>query len=156
VLALPTPDGYVGLMSLTPSALLDAAIENMRLVSDYLYVTYTGSLPQWQAFMQRRELRPQVFDRIKLQYEIDKALRYDSPRLQLDSSGVITVGAHSALDLEMAYMLDGGKLDWDVGAVIIHADRNGETLLGAYRQPRPAEDAGRDRLERWDHMTRRD
>jgi hypothetical protein len=155
VLALPTPDGYVGLLSLTNSSFLDSVAESVEFLADYLYVTYTGSLPQWRAFIDRRELRPALFDRIRLQIDADKALRFDSPRLQLDSSGVLTVGAQSSLDLQMAYMLDAGKLVWDVGAVVVREDRDGKTYLGAYRQARPAEDAGKERRERWQQMTRR-
>ncbi len=156
VLALPTPDGYVGLMSLTTSTFLDGVTESSRFLADYLYLTYTGSLTQWRAFLERRELRPAVFDRIRLQYAFDKALRFDSPRLQLDSSGVMTVSAQSTLAMQMAYMLDEGKLVWDVGGVVLREDRDRKTYLAAYRQSHPAEDAGRDRRERWEHMTRRD
>jgi serine protease Do len=156
VLALPTPDGYVGLMTVSASTFLDGVVEGIRFVSDYLYLTYTGSLAQWRAFLDRRELRPAVFDHIRLQYDPDKGLRFDSPRLQLDSSGVVTVGAHSSLDLQMAYMLDQGKLVWDVGAVVVREDRDKNTYLGAYRQSKPADDAGRERRERWEHMSHRD
>jgi serine protease Do len=156
VLALPTPDGYVGLMTVSASTFLDGVVEGIRFVSDYLYLTYTGSLAQWRAFLDRRELRPAVFDRIRLQYDPDKGVRFDSPRLQLDSSGVVTVGAQSSLDLQMAYMLDQGKLVWDVGAVVVREDRDKHTYLGAYRQPKPADDAGKERRERWEHMSHRD
>jgi serine protease Do len=155
VLALPTPDGYVGLLSLTTSAFVDGVDESIKFLADYLYVTYTGSLAQWRAFLDRRDLRPAVFDQIRIQYEPQRGLHFDSPRVQLDSSGVLAVGADSTLDLQMAYMLDGGKLVWDVGGVVLREDRDRKTYLGAYRQPRPAEDAGHERRERWQQMTRR-
>jgi serine protease Do len=156
VLALPTPDGYVGLMNYSPSALVDAATEGLKALADYLYLTYTGSLPQWRAFLDRRELRPAGFDHVTLQFAPDKALRLDTSRLQFDSDGVLNVGARSSLDLLMAYMLDGGKLVWDVAGVVVHEDRDKKTFLGAYRQPSPATDAGKDERERWEHMSVRD
>ena len=89
-LALPTPDGYAGMLAHDaerPGGGADRGAE--AAVADYVYVSYTGSLPQWQAFLQRRDLRPAVFDHIKLAYEFGKDLRFDSPRLQFDSAGVV-------------------------------------------------------------------
>jgi serine protease Do len=155
-LAMPTPDGYVGLFSIAPGLLFDAVNEQLQFAANYLYVSYNGSLPQWRAFLDRHELRPAVFDRIKLQYDFGKGLRFDSPRVQLDTSGVLTVGPQSSLELRMNYMLDQGNLAWDVGGVIVNQDRDARTYLAAYRQPKPGEGAGRDARERWEHMSKRD
>ena len=155
-IALPTPDGYVGVFVIAPGPMREVVAEAESVYADYLYVTYEGSLPQWRAFLERRALRPAVFDRVKLQYEEGKALRFESARLQLDSSGVLTVGPQSTLELRMTYMLDRGSLVWDTGGVLVKQDREGNTYLAAYRQPKPADDAGREARERWEHMSRRD
>ena len=155
-LSLPTPDGYVGLSNVVPSLLLDPVTERMKFLADYIYLTYTGSLPQWRAFLARRELRPAVFDHITLQEQPGKGLQFDSPRLHLDTAGVIEVGADSSLDLQMTYMLDHDTLSWDVGGVVVRQDRDRKTWFAVYRQPQPTADAGKERRERWEHMTRRD
>ena len=155
-LALPTPDGYVGLLGISIGVLHDLVAEGSTFAADYLYVSYTGSLAQWRAFLDRRALRPAVFDRIKLEYEQGKGLRFDSPRLQLDSTGVLTVGPQSTLEMRMTYILDRGVLTWDVGGVVVNEDRDGNTYLAAYRQPKPGQDAGHEVSERWAHMSRRD
>jgi hypothetical protein len=156
VLALPTPDGYVGLSNVVPSLLVDPVTERMKFLADYVYLTYTGSLPQWRAFLARRDLRPSVFDHITLQEQPGKGLQFDSPRLHLDTAGVISVAADSSLDLQMTYMMDRDALTWDVGGVVVHQDRERKTWFAVYRQPQPAADAGKERRERWEHMTRRD
>ncbi|TLZ01549.1 MAG: hypothetical protein E6K36_11320 [Gammaproteobacteria bacterium] len=153
-LALPTPDGYVGMQTMAPSFLLDPIKETLGFVADYLYLSYSGSLTQWRAFLDRRELRPAVFDRFKLQYEPDKRVRLESPRLQLDSAGLMSLGARSSLELQMTYMLDHGRLIWDVGGITLRQDRDKGTFVAAYRQANPAEDAGRGPRERWEHMTK--
>jgi serine protease Do len=155
-MALPTPDGYVGLINVLPSMLLDTLNEAAHFFADYLYVSYEGSLPQWRAFLDRRDLRPAVLEHIKLQYDMGKGLRFDSPRLQLDTSGVLNVSAESSLVLRMTYMVDQGNLTWDVGGVVVNEDRDGKTYLAAYRQPKPDEGAGKEARERWQHMSKRD
>jgi serine protease Do len=156
VFALPTPDGYVGLMSATPSTLVDQATEMLKFLTDYVYLTYTGSLPQWRVFLDRHDLLPAVFDHIKLQYDLQKGLRFESPRLRLDTGGLMPLGAQSMLDLQMAYMMDQGSVTWDVGGIVVSQDRDRKTWVGAYRQPEPADGAGKLALERWQHMSRRD
>jgi serine protease Do len=139
-----------------PSSLLDPVSERLRFLSDYFYLTYTGSLPQWHAFLERKELRPSAFEHITLAYENGKSLRFDSPRLRLDTTGIVSVGPQSTLDLQMNYILDRGTLSWDVGGVIVHEDRDKKTWIALYRQAQPAEDAGKERRERWQHMSQRD
>ena len=155
-LALPTPDGYVGYLTFTPSGVLEIQTLQQQFLADFLYASYTGSLAQWQAYLARRELRAAALEHVKLQYEPQKSLRFESPRLRLDTGGLMTVDARSTLDLEMAYMLDAGRLDWDVAGVIVHQDRDKKTFVAAYRQPKPGEDAAKDRRERWEHMNKRD
>jgi serine protease Do len=155
-LALPTPDGYVGFEASAPSFLLDSVKETLCFAADYLYLSYTGSLPQWRAFVDRRDLRPAIFEHLRLQYEPDTRVRLVTPRLQLDSAGLIRLGARSNLDVQMAYMLDHGKVVWDVGGVTLREDRDKATWIGAYRQIKPADDAGHDLRERWEHMSKRD
>lgn len=154
--ALPTPDGYVGLMSIFPSVLLEPMIERMKFLTDYIYLTYSGSMPQWHAFLARRDLRPAVFDHITLQEAPGKGLQFDSPRLHFDTAGVISITAQSSLDMQMTYMLDHGQLDWDVGGVMVRQDRDKQTWFAVYRQSKPADDAGKERRERWEHMSRHD
>ena len=155
-LALPTPDGYVGMLTLVPSGLAEVQTEGLKFLADYFYLSYTGSLPQWQAFLQRRELRPAVFDHIKLQYDYGKDVRFDSPRLQFDSAGLGTISAQTSLDLRMTYMMDHGKVTWDVGGIELKPDRDKKSFIAAFRQPKPGEDAGKPVRDRWDHMTRHD
>jgi serine protease Do len=156
MLALPTPDGYVGLVNVAPSVLLDTMNEAARFFADYLYVSYQGTLAQWQAFLGRSDLRPTVLDHVKLQYEMGNGLRFDSQRIQLDTNGVLKVSADSSLELRMTYLTERGALAWDIGGVVVNRDRDGKTYLAAYRQPKPGDDAGKEARERWEHMRKHD
>ena len=114
-----------------------------------------GDLAEIFRLTQRENAR-HLGDRLKLQYDPDKGMRLDSPRLQLDSAGLMPLGARSSLNVQMTYMLDHGKLVWDIGGVALSQDRDKHTFVAAYRQPKPADDAGRELRERWEHMSRRD
>jgi serine protease Do len=153
---LPTPDGYVGMACVMPGTLQDLQAEQLKFIADYLYLTYRGTLPQWQAFLARRELRPAVFEHLKMQYSPGAPLRLQSPRMQLDTTGLVTLDAKSSLDLQMNYIVDHGKAEWDVAGVMLRPDRDKKSYLAFFRQSRPAEDATKARRERWEHMSQRD
>ncbi|MBS0581229.1 MAG: trypsin-like peptidase domain-containing protein [Proteobacteria bacterium] len=155
-MALPTPDGYVGMLSLVPSGLLEVQVVGVEYLANYFYVSYAGSLPQWQAFLQGHELRPAVFERTRMQFEDGKGLRFESPRLRFDSSGIAAVGAQSSLELRMTYMMDRGQITWDIGGIEFKPDRDKKGFVAAYRQAKPSEDAGKDLNGRWEHMSRED
>jgi serine protease Do len=155
--ALPTPDGYVGMISMAPRGLLEPSSVTFRFLADYIFLSYSGSLPQWSAFLNRTDLRPATFEHLKLHYALGKGLQIESPRWRLDSTGLLAATDHSLLELEMTYMLDpAGLLVWDVGGVVLRADRDGKTMVAAYRQPKPGDGAGEALRARWEHMTRRD
>ncbi len=154
-LALPTPDGYVGMATIVPSSLQEVQGERYRFVADYLYLTYAGSLPQWQAFLQRRELRPACFEHDRFEAS-SRGVRFESARVTLDSTGLVTPAPQTSLELQMNYIVEHGVASWDVAGIILRPDRDRKTYLGAYRQARPAADSAKERRDRWDHMTRHD
>jgi len=154
-LALPTPDGYVGMACVVPSALKDLQAEQLKFVADYLYLTYRGTLPQWQAFLARRELRPAALAPLKLEYPPGGRLHLETARLQFDSTGLLELDDKSLLDLQMHYILDGERASWDAAGVMLRPDPLRKAYLGLYRQARPAAEASRERRERWQRMSDR-
>jgi hypothetical protein len=157
LLSLPVPDGYVGMFQLAMPPLLETNIEQLKLLADYFYVSYSGSLPQWSAFMSRHELRPAVFDQVKVDYDYTKGLRYTSPRLEVNvTPDVMSIGDRSSLSLDMAYSLEGDHVTWAPSSVSLKQDRDKKTYVAAYRQAKPDAGAGKDALEHWNKMSKRE
>ena len=157
IAALPVPDGYVGMIRFANSAQVETEIEKLQMLTAYFQTPFSGSLEQWRAYLARKPLRASAFDAVKLHYEEATGLRYESPRLRASiPPDLLRLGADSTVALDMDYLLDGAKLAWDVGALTVTKDLDGETYIAAYRQPKPATDAGRELLQRWDRMMKRD
>jgi serine protease Do len=156
VAALPVPDGYVGMIMFTQSVLIDTMSEKLQLLTGYFQSPYSGTLQQWQAYLARKPLRAVVFDAAKLKHDAATGLTFESPRLRtVVPPDLLKLTDASNLSLNMFYLLDGEKLVWDIGAIEIAEDIDGETFVAAYRQPKPASDAGRELLQRWDRMLKR-
>jgi hypothetical protein len=152
--ALPVPEGYVGMVQLVGSSQLDLVDEYMHLLANAVYVNYSGTMLQWQAFLGRRALRPAVFDRVKLEFDDTHGVSYESPRLAVQlPANLVESSADSELVLHMTYMLAGDKLAWDVGGLYLYKDDSHHTYVGLERHVKPAEDSGKDLVETWKQMS---
>jgi hypothetical protein len=153
---LPVPEGYVGFVSHTTGVQLELELENMKLLANYFYVSYAGTLPQWSAFLARRDLRPTVFDQIRISTAVGRGISYRSPRLALDFPvAVIVPDDQNTVELRMSYFLDHGMLAWDVGAVHVWQDELHKSYAGAYRHARPTRGVDRKMDDAWDRMRNR-
>jgi serine protease Do len=151
--ALPTPEGYVGLVHLAISSKLDVVDEFLKLLADAVYVNYSGTLAQWQVFLSRRELRPKTFEHIQIEFDERDGVRYRSPRVTVQlPKDVFEVSSGSELVLHMAYMLDREQLNWDVGGVYLYKDTGHHTYVGIERHVKPANESATELLETWNQM----
>jgi len=151
--ALPVPEGYIGLLQTVPSAQLEIVNEYMKLLAGDVYFDYAGSLPQWKSFLARHDLRPSLFDRIKLDVDSQHNLHYQSPRLALElPRDLLDTSDRSELVLNMAYMMDGDRLAWDVGGVGLYKDEDRKTYVGIRRHVKPDAEGAKELLETWNDM----
>jgi serine protease Do len=154
--ALPVPEGYVGMVQVVRSSTAQLIDEYVRILADVVDVNYSGTLPQWRAFLARGDLRPSVFDHIKLERDDKQSIGYESQRLTLHlPKGIVSISDESEVELRMAYMLNGDKLTWDVGGVYVYADRDRHTYVGLQRHVKPANDSDKDLTDLWRRMSAR-
>jgi S1-C subfamily serine protease len=152
--ALPVPEGYVGMVHLVPSSGVLIANEYLKLMTDLVYVNYSGTLPQWRTFLARADLRPSLFDHIKLDLSDKQSLGYESQRLTLRlPRNLVNLSDDSQIDLRMAYLLNGEKLVWDVAGVYVFADQDRKTYVGLERHVKPASESDKALTELWERMS---
>jgi serine protease Do len=152
VMFLPTPNGYAGFVQLAARGMLEAASEQMRFASDYFYVTYLGTLPQWQLFLSRPDLRPAALDHVNFSRDA-AGLHFHSRRIDFAvPPALIELGDASTMYLQMSYSLEAGATTWDVGAIYVNKDRDEKAYVAFIRQPKPGDGAGKEATDRWSEM----
>lgn len=135
-LQLPTPDGYVAMIQYAPSSALREVKIWMALLAAQVTTSYRGTLPQWQAFLGRRELLPRALGDVTLSPGPD--WRLHTRRFDMSvPPAVMKLDAHSRLLLNMAYMYDGPVVAWDLGGAWWYRDAQEKAYIGLWRQPRP-------------------
>jgi len=156
-LVLPVPNGYVALMRLVPVSRAYISVEELKLLANLIYVTYVGTMPQWQEFAKLEGLRPKVFDGIRIEYTANQRFRYRSPRFQLSlEPSLVDIGDRSSLELDFTYFPDRGAIVWDVTGLRFLEDLEKSITVFLRRKARvPAEIGGKLHSE-WGRMLRRE
>ena len=118
LMTLPVPDGCVGLMQFPRGAQLHDYLINVEALSDFMYVTYDGTLKQWKQFLAQRDLLPAAFDKIHIDFAYGKHFDYASQRIHLDWTPKLQkIQPDSMLTLGFSFFRDHAKVVWDVADV---------------------------------------
>lgn len=156
LMTLPTPQGFVGMARYAPAGTIAINAQTLKLFADYFHAGYAGSLAQWKAFLAAKDLRPEMFDSIALSQDA-AGVHYRSTRFDLDAAPeLLALRPESPLQLRTAFIKDGDRLRLDVAGLFLQEKRKGETYVGVFRQAKPGKEAGKELLDRWEHMLKLD
>ncbi len=151
--ALPTPEGYVCMLRTVATQALDNVRSEMRVLTDFVYISYGGSLGQWREYLAAKELLPGAFAKIDIDFEYDKHFRYQSKRLTLaHTRDLQKITEDSYLTLSFTYFDENGATVWDVGGISLMEDVNGDTMFAVSRRPKPAQSMPDSDKSDWDKL----
>jgi hypothetical protein len=155
-LMLPVPNGYVVLLDTAAVGADQITLEQLKLLANQTYASYSGTVQQWREFLTQKTLRPALFDDIKLDYSSARGLSYESNRFSLTiPPSALAMGDRSRLLLRMTFLQDKERLIWDVGGIGISEDEQPNNYVMATRQPKPYADADKEATQRWDRLRSR-
>jgi TonB family protein len=139
-LLLPTPDGYVGIVQVTPSLVLRGTQAIMQLMTDQFTASYTGTPAQLQAFLKRTRLLPKPLAQVNLARQPDWLVK--TPRFELSvPSKAFPVADDGQIALLTGFFQEGPTLTWDVLSAVFSKDSEGKDTVGLYRDARPPKSA---------------
>jgi hypothetical protein len=148
--ALPTPQGYLAMVSERPRAFQDLSMEEFQTLTGYLYMSFDGTLKQWQEYMSAPLPRPDAVRALDLQLDYGKSLRLRSGRLTLAiADGLTKVEPDSMLVAKFGYFEDGGAVVWDLAGVLLQDPQRKGNWIDVIRHPRPLGSLPEAFTERW-------
>lgn len=151
--ALPTPEGYISMLRTVSTQALDNVRSEMRVLTDFVYISYGGSLAQWREYLAVKELLPSAFAKIDIDFEYDQHFRYKSKRLTLaHTRDLQKITEHSYLTLSFTYFDENGATVWDVGGISLMEDVHGDTMFAVSRRPKPAQSMPDSDKSDWDKL----
>jgi hypothetical protein len=154
--ALPVPDGYAVLMRIAPASQEHDFLINLQALTDFFYVTYDGSLAQWQDFLKQKDLLPAAFVDIHIDIDYGRRFAYSSKRLRYAYTPALQkIDKDSMLTIGFSYFLDHGKVVWDVTDVWQAASAHDKYWSNFARVVAPSDDLNDDYQSNWSKISNR-
>lgn len=155
--ALPTPDGLLALLEIESTSRLPMALDDLRMCADFAHVAFMGSLGQWSEYLAMKELLPQSFERIRIQFDYGKSFSYVSPRVQFGYTHAdMKISPESELRLGFGYFPDGESAGWDVISLAIGEDLRREQAIVISRVGKPPASLGQEYAVFWQKLIDRE
>ncbi len=140
--ALLTPDGYAILMRIEPAASRHDSAINMRALTNFVSLSYDGTLAQWKDYLADTALLPDAFKDIRIGFDYDKDFHYASGRLDFSLTPKLQeIKPASMLTLGFSFFPGrGGKVVWDVAQVWLAQSDNDQHWVSLLRHEAPPPD----------------
>ena len=155
--SLPTPEGCITLLRSDLTWKADAShLLDLEFLSDFVYVSYYGTLQEWQGFLQLSDLLPTAFADLQIDFEYGRELAFRSKRMTFHyNDDLLDISPESDLLLAFGFFLDDGQLRWDVGRLMVGESKSSQAQFNIYRDIRPPEDLGDNFRSDWLNMVKR-
>ncbi|MFH2115552.1 MAG: ankyrin repeat domain-containing protein, partial [Spirochaetota bacterium] len=137
-----TPDGIVAVYHQNSFGAQSEYEADLRVMSDFITISYKGSLDEWRDFLALKEYVPESFADWKLEYQSGSSLKLTSPRFNLvpDSTAMNITGT-GILSVQPAWYREPGGVVLDIGMLIYADQENADQLNFWYKLVRPADSA---------------
>jgi hypothetical protein len=150
-MSLPTPQGMISVFAAAPGSIKDIVVHQQQLLSNFIWVTYEGTLPRWREFLELKDQHPQVFSRFTL--DIDpayKRVRFHSSRCDVDlTPDVVGLTEDSVLTVNFSFFKDGASVVWDVGGLALGEGARHINFVDVRRYQRPEPSLSQNFQQTW-------
>jgi hypothetical protein len=156
--SLPVPGGCIVMMRVDQTGNVDQGdIPDLKVLSDFIYVSYYGSLKEWQEFLSMKNLLPSIFSTLDIHIENNKIFRYKSARLCLSyGPDIMKISDKNSLQLDFGYFKEKGKTVWDVNGIVVAEGKYHQTGYAVSRVIRPPTELDDQYQSNWQNMVERE
>ena len=150
VVALPVPDGFVGVARYSLSMQEHDQAINLLALTDFIYANYDGTLAQWKQFLAQPDVLPDVLRGVDIDFRYGDHFRYGSDRLAFGYTPELQpIAEDSMLTLGFAFFRDDEKTVWDVAEAWVSAKAVEDNYVMVIRNTLPPDQLGDDYRNGW-------
>ena len=155
--SLPVPGGCIVMMRTDQTGDVDQGdIPDLKVLSDFVYVSYYGSFNEWREFLSMRGLLPSVFSTLDIHIENNKIFTYKSVRLSLSyGPDIMKISDKSSFQLDFGYFEEKGKAVWDVIGIMATEEKYNQIGYAVSRMIKPPKELGDQYQSNWENMVER-
>ncbi|MGO8990087.1 MAG: serine protease [bacterium] len=155
--SLPVPGGCIVMMRTGRTGDVDREdIPELKVLSDFIYVSYYGAFKEWQEFLSMKNLLPSLFSTLDIHIEKEKIFRYKSARLCLSyGPEIMKISDKSSFELDFGYFKEKGKAVWDINGIITIEEKYNQVGYAVSRMMKPPKELGDQYQSNWENMVKR-
>ncbi|RDD82058.1 serine protease [Dyella tabacisoli] len=154
--SLPVPSGYAIIMRFAMPGQSYDTTADMRTLTDFVSVSYSGTLAQWKDYLQNTALLPAAFKDIHIDIDYQHRFSYASKRLAFAyTPDLQKIEPDSLLTLGAGFLPDHGKVVWDVNTLSMRASKQDGDRLHIERNAVPPNDMDDSFKSYWDKLVKR-
>ncbi len=156
--SLPVPGGCVVMMRADQTGNVDQGdIPDLKVLSDFIYVSYYGSFEEWQEFLSMKTLLPSIFSTLDIRIENNKIFEFKSARLCLSCGpDIMKISDKSSFQLDFSYFKEKGRTVWDINGIVVAEGKYRQTGYAISRVMRPPKELGDQYQSNWENMVQRE
>lgn len=154
--ALPTPEGYVGMVGWAATAGEHDLMVDLRSTTDFVHISLGGTLRQWQDYLARTDLLPRTMSESSLAFDFGKRLNFRSRKFAFSySEAQQKILPTSRLLLTTNYVPDANGFTWDVTGLSAVEDAAGDAVVVINRLNAPPPGLPQNYAVEWQKIVRR-
>ncbi len=155
--SLPVPGGCIVMMRTGQTGTVNREdIPELKVLSDFMYVSYYGTFKEWRDFLSMKDLLPSVFSTLDIHIGKDKFFQYKSARLCLSyGPEIMKISDKSSLELDFGYFREHGKTVWDIQEIIAIEEKYNQVGYAVARMMKPPSELGDQYQSHWENMVER-
>jgi serine protease Do len=152
--SLPVPGGCIVMMRTDQTGSADQGdIPDLKVLSDFIYVSYFGTFKEWREFLGMKDLMPSPLSAVNIQMENQESFRYESRRFSFSyGPDIMKISDNSNLRLDFGYFQEQGRTVWDVSEIAMAEDRYSQIGYTVSRTMRPPKELGDEYQNHWENM----
>jgi len=155
--SLPVPGGCIVMMRTDQTGSADQGdIPDLKVLSDFIYVSYFGTFKEWREFLGVKDLLPSALSTVNIQMKNSEVFRYESRRLSFSCGpDIMKISNSSNLRLDFGYFQEQGRTVWDITEIGIAEDKYKQIGYTVSRTMKPPEKLGDEYQSSWENMVER-
>jgi len=152
--SLPVPGGCIVMMRTDQTGSADQGdLPDLKVLSDFIYVSYFGTFKEWQEFLSMKDLLPSLFSTLDILIKNNEMFRYKSKRLSLSyGPEIMKISDNSDLRLHFGYFQEQGRTVWDITEIGIAEDKYNQIGYTVTRVMKPPKELGDEYQNHWENI----
>lgn len=155
--SLPVPGGCVTMMKMGQTGqTLDMYAPDLKILTEFIYLSFSGTLKQWREYLALKEKTPLLFKDIDLRFNADN-FEFKSKRVKFSlKPESLKFDEQSRLIMGLGYYKDHQSFVWNITSIALVEDKfKSDNQIVITRNLKPVDDLDEKYSDHWKNLLER-